>query len=103
MPPPILVRVERRDGPDAPKHWDEFAVPYTKNANVISVLMDIQRNPVTTAGERVPPPVWDQACLDAAGVISRICDDTDVQERTRTGHACPGNHPGPAPPLRSSR
>src|SRR2546427_8663437 len=82
MPPPILVRIERRDGPDAPKHWDEFAVPYTKNANVISVLMDIQRNPVTRAGRRVPPPVWDQACLE------EVCGSCTMNVNGKVRQAC---------------
>ena len=82
MPPPILVRIERRDGPDAPKHWDEFSVPYTKNANVISVLMEIQRNPVTTAGKRVPPPVWDQACLE------EVCGSCTMNVNGKVRQAC---------------
>src|SRR5438128_10572939 len=82
MPPPILVRVERRDGPEAPKHWDEFAVPYTKHANGISVLRDIQRNPMTTAGERVPPPVWDQACLE------EVCGSCTMNVNGKVRQAC---------------
>ena len=82
MPPPILVRIERRDGPEAPKHWDEFAVPYTKNANVISVLMEIQRNPVTTAGRHVPPPVWDQACLE------EVCGSCTMNVNGKVRQAC---------------
>src|SRR5437660_10566932 len=82
MPPPILVRIERRDGPRAPKRWDEFSVPYTKNANVISVLMEIQRNPVTTAGKRVPPPVWDAACLE------EVCGSCTMNINGKVRQAC---------------
>ena len=32
--------------------------------NVISALMKVQRNPVTTQGKEVSPPVWDGACLE---------------------------------------
>src|SRR2546428_6230376 len=78
----ILVRIERRDGPDAPKRWEEFSVPYTKNANVISVLMEIQRNPVTTAGKRVPPPVWDQACLE------EVCGSCTMNVNGKVRQAC---------------
>jgi len=41
----IVMRIERRDGPDAPARWEEFKVPNRPNANVISVLMEIQRIP----------------------------------------------------------
>jgi len=82
MPDPILIRVERCDGPGQPRHWDEFRVPYAKNANVISVLMEIQRNPVTTAGKRVPPPVWDQACLE------EVCGSCTMNVNGRVRQAC---------------
>jgi succinate dehydrogenase / fumarate reductase iron-sulfur subunit len=81
-PDSILVRIERRDGPDAPAHWDEFKVPYTKNANVISVLMEIQRNPVTTSGTRVAPPAWDQACLE------EVCGSCTMNVNGRVRQAC---------------
>jgi succinate dehydrogenase / fumarate reductase, iron-sulfur subunit len=43
-------------------HFEEFRIPYAQGANVISCLMEIQRNPVTADGKRVPPVVWDSAC-----------------------------------------
>jgi len=41
----LVVRIERQDGPDAPARWEEFHVERRPNANVISVLMQIQRDP----------------------------------------------------------
>jgi succinate dehydrogenase / fumarate reductase iron-sulfur subunit len=32
--------------------------------NVISALMEIRKNPVTTAGEKVAPVVWESVCLE---------------------------------------
>ena len=52
----IVIRIERRDGPGAPARWEEFKVPNRPNANVISVLMEIQRNPLTSDGKRTTPP-----------------------------------------------
>ena len=60
----ITFRVWRQDGPDKAGHYDEFRVPYRKGANVISCLMEIQRNPVTVDGRKVAPVVWDAACLE---------------------------------------
>lgn len=60
----IDVRVLRRKDPDSPPYWEEFAVPYRPRMNVISVLMEIQRNPVTRQGQRVAPIAWEQACLE---------------------------------------
>ncbi|MFN8542861.1 MAG: succinate dehydrogenase iron-sulfur subunit [Candidatus Binatia bacterium] len=60
----IDVRVKRQDGPDTPPYWHAFRVPWKPNHNVISVLMEIRQNPVTTAGERVPAPAWEASCLE---------------------------------------
>ena len=51
----VTFRIWRQDGPDKPGHFDEFRVPYGKGANVISCLMEIQRNPVTTDGQQGRP------------------------------------------------
>jgi succinate dehydrogenase / fumarate reductase iron-sulfur subunit len=82
MPESIIVRIERRDGPHSPAHWDEFKVPNAPNANVISVLMEIQRNPVTTAGKRVPPPAWDAACLE------EVCGSCTMNINGQVRQAC---------------
>jgi succinate dehydrogenase / fumarate reductase iron-sulfur subunit len=42
-----------------------FDVPHMKSANVISCLMEIQRNPMTANGQRTSPVVWDCNCLEA--------------------------------------
>lgn len=39
-------------------------MPYRPNMNVISVLMELRGNPVTTAGKKSPPVSWDAACLE---------------------------------------
>ena len=43
MPEQTIVRIKRQDGPGQAARWEEFRVPYKANANVISLLMDIQR------------------------------------------------------------
>lgn len=60
----IQVKILRQAGKDAPKKWESFEVPYRENLNVISVLIEIQRNPTTTDGKSVQPPTWEAGCLE---------------------------------------
>jgi len=60
----VRVRVRRQDGPGKPSRWEEFALPYQPNMNVIFCLMEIQRNPVTAQGARTMPVVWESHCLE---------------------------------------
>lgn len=60
----ILLKVWRQNGSDGESHWDEFEIPLTENLNVISALMEVRKNPITTDGREVEPPAWDAACLE---------------------------------------
>jgi succinate dehydrogenase / fumarate reductase iron-sulfur subunit len=82
LPDKIVMQIERCDGPGLPSHWEEFHVPYVKNANVISVLMEIQRNPVTADGKRTSPPAWDAACLE------EVCGSCTMNINGRVRQAC---------------
>ena len=64
MPQTIRLRVRRQDGPDTAARWEEFSIPYVPNMNVISCLMEIQRNPVTADGRATTPVIWDSHCLE---------------------------------------
>jgi len=60
----ILVRIERRDGPDAPRRWEEFSVPYTMNVNgkvrqACSALIDQLEQPITLQPMKKFPLVRD--------------------------------------------
>ncbi len=63
-PETIEVKIKRRENLDGAQHWETFSIPYRRNLNVISVLMDIRKNPVTTDGKQTTPPVWDMSCLE---------------------------------------
>ncbi|MBZ4418571.1 succinate dehydrogenase iron-sulfur subunit [Myxococcus sp. RHSTA-1-4] len=78
----VTFRIWRQDDPNKPGHFDEFKVPYTKGANVISCLMEIQRNPVTVEGKRVPPVIWDAACLE------EVCGSCAMNINGRVRMAC---------------
>ena len=51
-------------GSPGKQYWEEFELPLRKGENVISGLMEIQKNPVNSQGERVTPIAWDQGCLE---------------------------------------
>jgi len=63
-PDKLRVTIKRRENLDAAQHTDTFEIPYRRNLNVITVLMDIRKNPVTVDGRDVTPPVWDMNCLE---------------------------------------
>lgn len=46
------------------QYWEEFELPLRPGENVISGLMEIQKNPVNREGKRVEPVVWEQGCLE---------------------------------------
>lgn len=64
MPKTVRLKVRRQSSKDESPYWHEFALPYQENMNVVSVLMETRKNPVTASGESVAPPSWEAACLE---------------------------------------
>lgn len=60
----VLLKILRQASKDEPSHWDEFELPLRENMNVVSALMELRKNPVTTEGKEVEPVAWDAACLE---------------------------------------
>ncbi len=60
----VRLKVKRQDGPGLESYWHEFEVPWQPRLNVIGALMEIQKHPVTTAGQKVTPVVWESSCLE---------------------------------------
>jgi len=56
-PKSIKIKIHRRDSPDSPAVFETFEIPYRRNLNVISVLMEIRKSPVTIQGKTTTPPV----------------------------------------------
>ena len=46
------------------QYWEEFSFTLYPQANVISLLMDIQKNPVNKEGKKTTPVAWEQGCLE---------------------------------------
>jgi len=64
MPQKIELHVKRQDTPTSSPYWEEYEVPYQPRQNVISVLMQIAKDPRTTRGKATSPVVYDRACLE---------------------------------------
>ena len=74
-PQTVDIKIQRRDKTDAASYWETFTIPYRRNLNVISVLMEIRKNPVTKDGRQTTPPVWDMSCLEqVCGICTMIID-----------------------------
>lgn len=72
-PKTIEFRISRRERPDAEQYTETFVIPYRRNLNVISALMDIRKNPVTKEGKQTTPPVWDMNCLEqVCGICTMV-------------------------------
>src|SRR4029453_15590309 len=72
-PKSVEIHIRRRANPDSAQYWEEFEIPYRPNLNIISCLMEIQKNPVTKAGNRTTPPVWQMNCLEqVCGICTMI-------------------------------
>ncbi|CAG7647365.1 succinate dehydrogenase iron-sulfur subunit [Paenibacillus allorhizosphaerae] len=65
--------VTRQDSPESGPYTEEFEVPYRPNMNVISALMEIQRNPTNAAGKKTTPVCWESNCLEeVCGACSMV-------------------------------
>ncbi len=60
----INLRIRRQDNPDSQPYWQAFSIPAAADHNVVSVLLALRDNPVTTSGERVAPVIWDHNCME---------------------------------------
>ncbi len=78
----IVLKIKRQSGPKQKPVWEEFAIPYRPNMNVISVLMEIALNPVTRDGKQTTPIVYDSNCLE------EVCGSCAMLINGRTRMAC---------------
>ncbi len=80
MPKEITFRIKRSDNPQAASYWEEFKVPYFAKMNVVTALMEIQKNPVNAKGEETTPVAWDCNCLEeVCGACTMIINGTARQ------------------------
>ncbi|SFF79941.1 succinate dehydrogenase subunit B [Halobacillus alkaliphilus] len=74
--------IQRQDHPDKEPYEEEFMIPYRPTMNVISALMEIQRNPVNANGEKTTPVAWTAACLE------EVCGSCSVTINGTPRQAC---------------
>src|SRR5580704_12258256 len=78
----VRLKVKRQDGPGQGSYWQDFEVPWHPRMNVISALMEIQKRPVTSGGERVAPVVWECVCLE------EVCGSCTMRIDGRVRQSC---------------
>lgn len=72
-PTTVVIKIKRRENLNAAQYTETFEVPYRRNMNVISVLMEIRKNPVKKDGAKTTPPVWDMNCLEqVCGICTMV-------------------------------
>jgi succinate dehydrogenase iron-sulfur subunit len=64
VPATIQLHVKRQDSPGSPPYWEDYEIPYQPRQNVISVLMEMAKDPKTREGKPTSPVVYDRACLE---------------------------------------
>ncbi len=77
-----ILRIKRQESPQKSSYWEEFEIPYKSNHNIISMLMEIRRNPVTRQGKRTTPVVFDANCLE------EVCGSCTMVINGRVRQAC---------------
>ena len=72
-PQTVEIKILRTPKEGAATSWETFEIPYRRNLNVISALMEIRKNPVTKDGKQTTPPVWDMNCLEqVCGICTMV-------------------------------
>ncbi|ENH97028.1 succinate dehydrogenase iron-sulfur subunit [Gracilibacillus halophilus YIM-C55.5] len=65
--------VKRQDNPNAEPYDETFEINYRKNMNIISVLMETQKYPITANGKKTSPVNWESNCLEeVCGACSMV-------------------------------
>ena len=86
----ITLRIKRQKDQDSDAYWEEFTVPYRRNMNIISCLMEIRKNPVTSDGTADQPAGVGH---ELPGERLRLLPDGHQRpRRVRLRH--PGGQPG---------
>src|SRR5690625_581760 len=79
----IKINKKRQENPESRPYWEEFELGYREKMNVISPLMEIQRNPVNAKGDKTTPVTWDMNCLEeVCGACSMVINGTARQSCT---------------------
>src|ERR1700685_4230427 len=78
----VIIKIKRQNTSTSKSYWEEFALPYRRNMNVISALMDIAADPVTRDGKQTSPITYDSNCLE------EVCGSCAMLINGRARMAC---------------
>jgi succinate dehydrogenase / fumarate reductase, iron-sulfur subunit len=78
----VYFRIWRQPSGKEEGRFEDFRLPYKKGANVISCLMEIQRNPVNAQGQATTPVIWDSNCLE------EVCGSCTMNINGKVKMAC---------------
>ncbi len=78
----IRFEIKRQDGPGKAPYTQKFSIPYEHGHNVVSALMKIRENPVTEAGEKVDPVLWEANCME------EVCGACSIRINGKPMQAC---------------
>ncbi|WP_101844529.1 succinate dehydrogenase iron-sulfur subunit [Halobacillus sp. Marseille-P3879] len=79
----ITFIITRQDDPESQPYEETFEIPYRKNMNVISALMEVRRNPINAEGKATTPVYWDMGCLEeVCGACSMVINGKPRQSCT---------------------
>lgn len=76
----FILRIFR--GMPKAQYWEEFEINQRPGLNVISCLMEIQKNPINRLGKKVEPVVWEQGCLE------EVCGSCSMLINGKPRQAC---------------
>ena len=77
----VTLKIKRGEA-DGASRWEEFKVPRKPMMNVISCLMEIQKNPQTIDGKGTTPVNWVSSCLE------EVCGACTMVVNGRVRQAC---------------
>ncbi len=78
----IHLKIKRKNSPQEDSYWEEFRIPYKPRMNVISALMEIQRDPTNAKGEATTSVVWESSCLE------EVCGSCSMVINGQARQAC---------------
>jgi len=78
----VTFKIKRQANPSAEPRWEEFSLPWHPGMNVISSLMEIAANPVTSDGQETTPITYDSNCLE------EVCGSCAMRINGRARMAC---------------
>lgn len=78
----VRIEIKRQNGPDGTATWDKFEIPWHAGMNVISAMMEIATNPVTSEGRETTPIAYDSNCLE------EVCGSCAMRINGKARMAC---------------